>query len=164
MEKVKKHLKKAKTWNMVLLILGIISVLTGIVGLKGTLAPDTKTYESLGAYGQDMLAYVNSPLTKVISILGLIVSIVLVVLYFKANKKLNDEQAPPKYPYYLYLIYTVASMCVSMITQPKAPGATGNMTVIMAIATLVLQIIFALPAVLVIVHLFKAEPEGVPNE
>lgn len=164
MEKVNKHLKKAKTWNMVLLILGIISVISGIVGLKGVLSPDTKTFEQLGAYGQELLAYQTSPLTKAISIIGLLVSIVLVVWYFKANKMLNDEQVPPKYPYYIYLGYTVLSLCLTMIMQPRATGMAASFALVTTIATFVIQAIVALPAVLVIVHLFKAEPEGVTHE
>jgi hypothetical protein len=66
---MEKHLKKAKKWNTVVIILGILSVATGVMGLPKVLNPNAKDYEMLGVYGRQMLDYMNSPLTKAVSLL-----------------------------------------------------------------------------------------------
>ena len=45
---MEKHLKKAKTWNMILIILGILSTITGIIGLPKSLNPKLSDYKMLG--------------------------------------------------------------------------------------------------------------------
>ena len=156
---MEKHLKKAKTWNTVVIILGILSVATGVMGLPKVLNPNAKDYEMLGDYGRQMLDYMNSPLTKAVSVLSLVVSIVLLVFYFKANKKLSDEIAPSKVPDYVSIGWSLLSLALSLITQPTMQIEGTNINTIMTIVMTVFQVIFLLPALLVIVHLFKAEPE-----
>jgi hypothetical protein len=51
------------------------------------------------------------------------------------------------------------SLALSLITQPTMQIEGTNINTIMTIVMTVFQVIFLLPALLVIVHLFKAEPE-----
>lgn len=156
---MEKHLKKAKTWNMVLIVLSLISVATGIFGLPKSLNPKMSDYEMLGDYGQQMFDYMNNPMTKVISVLSLVISIGLVILYFKANKKLADEIAPTKVPYYVYIGWSILGLAINLIMQPKMEVEGVNFSFVTTIIGVVFQFIFLIPAILVIVHLFKAEPE-----
>ncbi|MGM0165852.1 hypothetical protein IGI39_000803 [Enterococcus sp. AZ135] len=156
---MEKHLKKAKTWNMILIILSLISVATGVFGLPKSLNPKMSDYKMLGDYGLQMFDYLNSPLTKIISVLSLLISIALVVFYFMANKKLADEVAPTKVPYYVYIGWSVVGLAINMMMQPKMQVEGVNVSFITVIIGIVFQFIFLIPAILVIVHLFKAEPE-----
>lgn len=155
---MEKHLKKAKTWNMILIILGILSTITGIIGLPKSLNPKLSDYKMLGDYGQELFDYLNNPFTKIFSIVSLIVTIGLLVFYFKANKKLADESIPTKVPYYVYIIWSLVGLLINQLMQPTMQVEGANVSLIMMIVTLIFQLIFLIPAVIVIVHLFKAEP------
>lgn len=156
---MEKHLKKAKTWNMILIILGLLSVVTGIIGLPKSLNPKISDYKVMGDYGQQMFDYLNNPIVKTISILSLVISIALVIFYFRANKKLADQIAPTKIPYYINIGWSIFGSAISLMMQPKMEVEGMDMPLITTIVGMVFQLIFLLPAILVIVHLFKAEPE-----
>lgn len=156
---MEKHLKKAKTWNMVLIVLTLISVVTGLAGLPKSLNPKMSDYKMLGDYGQQMFDYLNSPMTKIISVLSLVITIALLVFYFRANKKLADEIAPTKVPYYVYIGWSMLGLVINLMMQPKMQMERMDFTLVTAIIGIVFQVIFLIPAILVIVHLFKAEPE-----
>ncbi|HCM85912.1 MULTISPECIES: hypothetical protein [Enterococcus] len=156
---MEKHLKKAKTWNMVLIVLTLISVVTGLAGLPKSLNPKMSDYKILGDYGQQMFDYLNSPITKIISVLSLVITIALLVFYFRANKKLADEIAPTKVPYYVYIGWSMLGLVINLMMQPKMQMEGMDFTLVTAIIGIVFQVIFLIPAILVIVHLFKAEPE-----
>lgn len=156
---MEKHLKKAKTWNMVLIVLTLISVVTGLAGLPKSLNPKMSDYKMLGDYGQQMFDYLNSPMTKIISVLSLVITIALLVFYFRANKKLADEIAPTKVPYYVYIGWSMLGLVINLLMQPKMQMEGMDFTLVTAIIGIVFQVIFLIPAILVIVHLFKAEPE-----
>lgn len=159
MENIEKHLRKAKTWNMVLLVLGLLSVIFTLFGLPQSLNPKKEMYDAMGSYGAQMYEYVNSPLTKAISIISLLIAIALIVCYFLANKKLKEGKAPSKVPYYAKLAWTVISLIIGFITVPKGEYMGVDMSSFTQISTIVTSIIIAIPAILVIMHLFKAEPE-----
>ena len=152
-------MKKAKTWNMVLIVLTLISVVTGLAGLPKSLNPKMSDYKILGDYGQQMFDYLNSPITKIISVLSLVITIALLVFYFRANKKLADEIAPTKVPYYVYIGWSMLGLVINLMMQPKMQMEGMDFTLVTAIIGIVFQVIFLIPAILVIVHLFKAEPE-----
>lgn len=156
---MEKHLKKAKNWNMVLIILEIISTVTSIIGLPKSLNPKLSDYKMLGDYGQEMFDYLSNPLTKVLSVTSLVITIGLLVFYFKANKKLADEVIPTKIPYYVYIGWSLVSLLITQLMQPTVQVEGMNVSLITMIVGLIFQLIFLIPAVLVIVHLFKAEPE-----
>lgn len=159
MENIEKHLRKAKTWNMVLLVLGLLSVIFTLFGLPQTLKPNKETYDAMGSYGAQMYEYLNSPMTKIISIVSLIIAIALLVCYFLANKKLKEGKAPSKTPYFAKLAWTVISLIIGFLTVPKGEYMGVDMSGFTQISTIVSSVIIAIPAILVIVHLFKAEPE-----
>ncbi|MDU6523490.1 hypothetical protein ACFFH2_00300 [Enterococcus devriesei] len=156
---MEKHLKKAKTWNMILIILGLLSVVTGVIGLPKSLNPKLSDYKVMGDYGQQMFDYLNNPLVKTISILSLVISIALVIFYFIANKKLADQIAPTKLPYYINIGWSILGAAIAFMMQPKMEVEGMDISLITTIVGMVFQLIFLLPAILVIVHLFKAEPE-----
>ena len=156
---MEKHLKKAKTWNMVLIILGLISVVSSVVGLPKSLNPKLSDYEMMGSMAQDMFDYANNPLIKGISVLSLVISIVLLVFYFIANKKLADEIIPAKFPYYIKIGWSLLSSAIGFIMQPKIQMEGMDFSFMTTVIGIVFQIVFLIPAILVIVHLFKAEPE-----
>lgn len=156
---MEKHLKKAKTWNMVLIVLTLITVISGIAGLPKTLNPTFTENEVLGDFNRVMFDYLNSPLTKTISILSLVISIILLVLYFRANKSLSDEILPSKLPYYLYIGWSLVALAISLVTTPKMEVEGVDVTFVTTIVGIITNFIFFIPAILVIVHLFKAEPE-----
>ncbi|MBU5365030.1 hypothetical protein P7H74_06790 [Enterococcus devriesei] len=156
---MEKHLKKAKTWNMILIILGLLSVVTGVIGLPKSLNPKFSDYKVMGDYGQQMFDYLNNPLVKTISILSLVISIALVIFYFIANKKLADQIAPTKLPYYINIGWSILGAAIGFMMQPKMEVEGMDISLITTIVGMVFQLIFLLPAILVIVHLFKAEPE-----
>lgn len=156
---MEKHLKKAKTWNMILIILGLLSGVTGVIGLPKSLNPKLSDYKVMGDYGQQMFDYLNNPLVKTISILSLVISIALVIFYFIANKKLADQIAPTKLPYYINIGWSILGAAIGFMMQPKMEVEGMDISLITTIVGMVFQLIFLLPAILVIVHLFKAEPE-----
>lgn len=156
---MEKHLKKAKTWNMVLIILGLLSVVSTLVGLPKTLNPKLSDYELMGSMAQQMFDYVNNPLIKGISVLTLAISIGLLIFFFIANKKLADEIIPAKFPYYLKIGWSLLGSAIGFMLQPKMQMEGMDFTFVTTIVGIVFQIIFLIPAILVIVHLFKAEPE-----
>ncbi|GCF94891.1 hypothetical protein NRIC_27820 [Enterococcus florum] len=161
MEQVEKHLRKAKTWNMVLLVLGLISVIFGVINLPSLFkVPDKAPYEAMGSYGLELYEQITGPFQKVNTIVGLIVSIILLICYFKANSALKENKVPTKIPYYGYLAWTIISLIIAFITTPKGSVMEGiDISKITMIIGTVFQFIIAIPAILVIVHLFKAEPE-----
>ncbi|GAA2908043.1 hypothetical protein P7H00_07035 [Enterococcus pseudoavium] len=156
---MEKHLKKAKTWNMVVIILELLSLIMGAVGLPNALNPKLSDYKMMGEAGQQMFAYMNSPLTKAITVLSVVISVVLLFFYFKANKKLADGLLPTKVPYYVTVGWSILGSAIGFIMQPKMQVEGMDITFVVTIVGVVFQFIFLIPAILVIVHLFKAEPE-----
>ncbi len=159
MENIEKHLRKAKTWNMVLLVLGLISLASSLFSLPSTLNPPKETYDAMGSYGAQMYEYLNSPMTKAIYIISLVITIALIVCYFMANKKLKEGKAPSKIPYFAKLGWTVVSLLIGFITTPKGEFMGVDMSAATQITSIVTSVLISIPAILVIVHLFKAEPE-----
>lgn len=168
MEELQKHFKSAKNWNMVLLVLGIIIAVMQLFSLPTNLNPKRETYEMAGsmfqntnvpgmeAYMNQMYEYVQSPMTKAIFIVSLVVAIVLLVFYIRAHKALKNNNVPPKWPYYVFIGWTIISTVLGMVRQPKLESGS---TLITVITGLVGNFIILIPAVIVIVQLFKIEPE-----
>ncbi|MBO0453523.1 hypothetical protein [Candidatus Enterococcus murrayae] len=156
---MEKHIKKAKTWNLVLIVLGLLSLVSNLIGLPKSLNPKMSSYEMMGPLAQQMFDYMNNPLTKIISVLSLVISIALLVFYFRANKKLADDIVPIKMPYYVNVGWNLFSLAIGLIMQPKMEFEGINLSLATTIIALIVQLIFLIPAILVIVHLFKAEPE-----
>lgn len=156
---MEKHLKKAKTWNMVLIVLGLISLISTVTSIPKTLNPKLSDYEMMGSMAQSMFDYANNPLMKVIAVLGIVISIGLLIYYFMANKKISDEIIPPKFPYYIKIGWSLLSTAIGFILQPQMQMEGMDFTFMTTIIGIIVQLIILIPAILVIVNLFKAEPE-----
>jgi len=163
-EEIKLHLKKAKTWNKVLLVLKSIGVVFGVIGIPGLLNPNKATYDQMGDAGIELYKQITSIGYKATIIATLLISIALLVMYFRANKNLKNEETAPKYPYYIAIIYTVFNIIYGLFTGSNSssiPNVEGmeNAILFMQIFSIVTPIILTIPAVLVLVHLFKADVE-----
>lgn len=159
MENIEKHLRKAKTWNMVLLVLGLLSLATSLIGLPTVFNPPKETYDAMGSYGAEMYKYLTSPLTIGLTIINLVFGVVLLVCYFKANKQLKEGKAPTKIPYFAKIGWTVLYLIISFLTTPSGEYMGVDMSAATQISSIVGSVIISIPCILVIVHLFKAEPE-----
>lgn len=159
MEKVKKHLKRAKTWNMVLLVLGIISLGSNLFSIPSSLNPSKETYDMMGTYGQQAYDYVTSPLAKGLFIANIVVGIILLVCYIKANNAFKNERIVTKLPYFGYIGWKVLYFVVSTLTTPKMTVEGVDVSGFMGIFSFAVSLIVLIPAIVVIVNLFKAEPE-----
>lgn len=162
METLGKYLKKAKTWTVVLIVLQAFSVVTGAIGLPNALNPDTSIYKNMpGNMEQTMTEYLNSPMTKAYTVVGLLIAIALLVMFFLNNRKLNRQIRPSKLAYYLYIIWRVIEIIYSMVVTPKMEIEGVNLNNVVTITSFIVSLLFCLPAIMAIVNLFKAEPEEV---
>ncbi|MGM0215906.1 hypothetical protein [Enterococcus sp. AZ109] len=159
MENVEKHLRKAKTWNMVLLVLGLISTAMNLFSLPESLNPTKATYDALGDYGGRMYEYLTSPLAKGLNIINLIIGIALVVCFFLVNKKLKEGKIPTKVPYFAKIAWTVIFLILGFIFTPKGEYMGVDMSRFTQISSIIGSVLISIPSIIVIFHLFKAEPE-----
>ncbi len=150
MEKRAKNLKNAKNWNMVLFIFGIIGSAIGLISLKsvGQVSPEVAKI-----LGKEITAIYKSPIYITQQIVSVIISVALTVLYFLANRKLKAGIAAPKYPYYINIAWKAISLVISF---SMLSSMYTSATIISTVAT---TLITCIPALLVIIFLFKAEPE-----
>ena len=115
------YLKKAKNWNMVLLVLKALGLLTSIVGLRGILNPDKALYteDVYGSSATQLYEQANSIGTKAYAVIGVIISITILIMLISAHKKLKEGVATAKTPYYLHLIWLVTGIIYSLLFTPK---------------------------------------------
>ncbi|MBV7391808.1 MULTISPECIES: hypothetical protein [Enterococcus] len=159
MEELQKHLKKVKTWNMVLLVIELIVTIISLIGLPTVINPNRDMYYSLGSAGEILYKYLQSPMTKVITIVSVIISIVIVILFVRANKTLKEGNAPAKWPYYLKIGWSIINTVITYLTQPNVNITGAQTSIASVLPSLIFQIILLVPAVIVIIQLFKIEPE-----
>jgi hypothetical protein len=154
-----RNLKKAKTWNMVLLVLCSIFLIITLFSLPTALNPDPSLYNEqlLGPQASQLYEQANSLQSKVYASIDVVISIAIVVLLFLNNQKLKRRTLASKTPYYLYLGWAVVGIVYSLLFTPSVD--LGEMTQMMTIITLVIQILLALPAILTLIYLFKADTE-----
>ena len=91
----KNYLKKAKNWNMVLLVLKALGLLTSIIGLAGVLNPDKALYTEAvyGSSATQLYEQANSIGTKAYAVIGIIISITILIMLISAHKKLKEGVA-----------------------------------------------------------------------
>ena len=159
----KNYLKKVKNWNMVLLVLKALGLLTSIVGLRGILNPEKALYTE-GVYGSSatqLYEQANSIGTKAYAVIGVIISITILIMLISAHKKLKEGVPTAKTPYYLHLFWIVTGIIYSLLFTPKIEiqGFTEFASMI-SIVSMGLQALVSLPAILAIIYLFKAETEA----
>ena len=159
----KNYLKKAKNWNMVLLVLKALGLLTSIVGLRGNETPNTEIYteDVYGSSATQLYEQANSIGTKAYAVIGVIISITILIMLISAHKKLKAGVSTAKTPYYLHLFWIVTGIIYSLLFTPKIEiqGFTEFASMI-SIVSMGLQALVSLPAILAIIYLFKAETEA----
>ena len=157
------YLKKAKNWNMVLLVLKALGLLTSIVGLRGILNPDKALYteDVYGSSATQLYEQANSIGTKAYAVIGVIISITILIMLISAHKKLKEGVATAKTPYYLHLIWLVTGIIYSLLFTPKIEiQGFAEFASMISIVSIGLQALVSLPAILSIIYLFKAETEA----
>lgn len=115
------YLKKAKNWNMVLLVLKALGLLTSIIGLAGVLNPDKSLYTEAvyGSSATQLYEQANSIGTKAYAVIGVIISITILIMLISAHKKLKAGVSTAKTPYYLHLFWIVTGIIYSLLFTPK---------------------------------------------
>ncbi|MGX7195282.1 hypothetical protein [Enterococcus olivae] len=162
MQKQMRHLKKAKTWNTVLLVLCTIGLIFSLISLPANLNPDPSIYteELMGSQAQQLLDQANSLQTKVYTLIDLVISLVVVVLLVFASKKLKQGKAASKIVYYVYLGWGVIGILYSLLFTPNIDmSGFENVTILLRTFTIGFQLLLFLPAILALIHLFKADVE-----
>ena len=157
------YLKKAKNWNMVLLVLKALGLLTLIVGLRGILNPDKALYteDVYGSSATQLYEQANSIGTKAYAVIGVIISITILIMLISAHKKLKEGVATAKTPYYLHIFWIVTGIIYSLLFTPEIEiqGFT-DITKMVSVVSMGLQALVSIPAILAIIYLFKAETEA----
>ena len=157
------YLKKAKNWNMVLLVLKALGLLTSIVGLRGILNPDKALYteDVYGSSATQLYEQANSIGTKAYAVIGVIISITILIMLISAHKKLKEGVATAKTPYYLHIFWIVTGIIYSLLFTPEIEiqGFT-DITKMVSVVSMGLQALVSIPAILAIIYLFKAETEA----
>ena len=157
------YLKKAKNWNMVLLVLKALGLLTSIVGLRGVLNPDKSLYTEAvyGSSATQLYEQANSIGTKAYAVIGVIISITILIMLISAHKKLKEGVATAKTPYYLHIFWIVTGIIYSLLFTPEIEiqGFT-DITKMVSVVSMGLQALVSIPAILAIIYLFKAETEA----
>lgn len=165
MEKKNKYLHKAKNWNLISLVFKAIGLVLTVIALPSTLNPPKNEYTE-EVYGTAEAAkqalenyqYSTSLLNRLFVIAGVIVSVAVLVLLFMNHRKLQEEILPTKLPYYLYLIWSFVGLVQNLLTAPVVESTEiDNFNMLVNGATIGIVIIAALPIVLTLVYLFKAD-------
>lgn len=152
------YFKKAKTWNIVALVLKIIATIGGITTIPGLVDPSVSVKqfeksaeilnnEAFTATIQQSIELVQNPIYRIVGIVTFLGNIVLVVLFIMAARQLKQQQITSKVAYYLALGLAVLSLIGTLLTGS------------FSIAGVVMTVITSLPAILVLVYLFKLDSD-----
>lgn len=159
----KNYLKKVKNWNMVLLVLKALGLLTSIIGLAGVLNPDKSLYTEAvyGSSATQLYEQANSIGTKAYAVIGVSISITILIMLISAHKKLKEGVSTTKTPYYLHIFWIVTGIIYSLLFTPEIEiqGFT-DITKMVSVVSMGLQALVSIPAILAIIYLFKAETEA----
>lgn len=166
-EKFERHLRKAKTWNMVLLIITGISVLMSIAGLPSVFNPQMVDTAGLPAESitmlEDIFEFQSSFGVKAYTVVILLVEIAILVLLFLNNRKVKEEQLPSKIPYFLTFAIAVVQILYSILLTPslEVDGMDVGFVaaIFAAIFVLIASLFTVVPAIVALVHTFKADVE-----
>lgn len=152
-----KYLKRAKTWNIVLMLLTAFTILMNAAALSSTLNPQRSAYDTFEKAGMDadkMFQHANTVPVKVMFVLGLALSVCLFVSYFMAHKKMTADDLPTKWPYLVLIGWQVIDMLFNIIYDPTGV----NLTTSRGILSLVTMYAIACVVPLVVYYnLFHAE-------
>lgn len=162
MNETKEASKKLKFWNMMLLIFGSLGGIIGIMGLPAVIDPakqvelfeqsvgSVKDPNQLASMAQT-LEQINHPLFRFYTVVMLVFSLILVASFFQANLHLNKNQIISKWPYYLHLGKIAVAILVSFLSGSLLLNPR------LSVATLLLNIVWSLPAIFVLRLMKKAE-------
>ncbi|WP_314067371.1 hypothetical protein [uncultured Vagococcus sp.] len=158
MEKQATLFKKAKTWNMVHLVLSAIGVVLSLIMIPSLINPASSVKileQSIGmiddakaiAAMEQTIKLTLSPVYRIYSLASIVVGVALLICYFLANRKLKQQIKVSMIPYYIYLGTVVLSIVITL--------AQGNF----AIANLAFTLLRAIPVILILVNLFKLDSD-----
>lgn len=158
MKEPKNYLKKAKNWNLVMLITSGISAIMGVMSIVGSFNDKLENYSIYDKQAQIMFDYQTGWLYRGFLIVNFVVLIFLIVRYFKANKMLGEGILAPKYPYYLSIGMMVATFLFSQLSTPKIELLEGlDLGIVTVISNFIGALIIAIPPIFTLVNLFKGE-------
>lgn len=157
-----KYLKRAKTWNIVLMILTAFTILMNAAALASTLNPQRSAYDTFEKAGMDadkMFQHANSLPVKVMFVLGLALSVCLLVSYFLGHKKLSADELAPKWPYLVVIGWQVVDMLFNIVYDPTGVNLTTSRGVLSLITMYAIACI--IPAVVYynLVHAEKSDQQ-----
>lgn len=123
------YLKRAKTWNLFLIILTMITTLINLMGVPGALNPQRSaydTYEKAGVDADKMFQHANTLPVKLVFAISLLLSIGLLVSYFQANKKLKKLEIPTKLPYMILIGWQAINMLFNLFYNPTGMNVVAS--------------------------------------
>ena len=158
MKEPKNYLKKAKNWNLVMLITSCISAVMGLVSIVGSFNDKLSNYSIYDNQAQIMFDYQTGLLYRGFLLLNFAILIFLIFRYFKANQLLGNDLLATKYPYYLSIGMMVLSFLFTQLTTPKVDLVEGlDLGMVTVLSNLVGIFIVAIPPIFTLVNLFKGE-------
>lgn len=159
MKQPKNYLRKAKNWNMFMLVTSIISFIFSLIAVFTTFTDTLERYSIYEKNAQIMYEYNTGLLYRSFLLFNFVVLAYLLFCYFKANKLLGENVLAPKYPYYVAIGLMVANLVFTQLTTPNVTLVEGleGFGTINIISSLVGVLIAAIPPIFVLVNLFKAE-------
>lgn len=156
----KVFLQKAKTWNMVMLVTSLITAVMGVLNVVGLFTVNEDAYKVLGAESAKvMVDYLNSWPNRIFTVANFVILVFLIVCYIKANQKLGQFENVPKFPYYIAIGMMVVSFLISQLLAPSFDTGVEGMGAVTLIVSVATSLICMIPPALVIMNLFKADPE-----
>lgn len=165
MEKQKKHMQKAKTWNMVSLVFKAIGVISSITVIKKRLFPTKAQFTIAGTFMKEQYDLVNNFGAKAFFAAALIVSIAVLVMLIMNHQKLSKGIQASKVPYFLYLGWAFVGYIYSIVTakMPEVPTgqalSSSTVNMIGYIGGFIGLLIQAAPIIITLVHVFKADTD-----
>lgn len=157
MEQLSKNEKKAKFWNMVLLIFGAVSGVMGILELPSVFSNSTidmsnpslakVTDPAILKTVEKSMAILNNPLYQGYTVVMLLVSLILVAAFFQNHQAFNRGKPLNRWPYYLHVIKLMLAIVTSFLTGAALISSS------LALTTLLLNITWSVPALLVLYNL-----------
>ncbi|HHX68496.1 MAG: hypothetical protein WAO56_04250 [Miniphocaeibacter sp.] len=153
--------KKMKTWNMILIIVGIIAILFSVYGLISDLTTDWDEYvvsmkqlyeqAGLSTTSLSVEAFKPSAFKIVQEVISLLIMVYIVLVAVKNNTKINNKESINTLPYILKLILFVFTFVISVIISsgfldmlPKEASGAMMFIVIFLSILFVIYFIFAL--------------------
>lgn len=158
MNKLTNYLKKAKFWNMVLLVFGAVNGVMSLVEVPAIFNPETPvdmnnpslanvTDPAIIHTVEKSLAILANPFYQLYTIVMLLISLVLVATFFQNHHRFARGKAVMVWPYYLQVFKLVLAVVASFLTGSAVISPTLTLT------TFCLNGAWALPAVLVLYYL-----------